>query len=241
MSVETLSSLRKSSEIFLDFLDQWYSGLPMVSMKSLLKDFSADHTAMIAVDMVNGFCVKGNLASPRVGALIQPVVELFQNAEQNGINHYLLPQDCHPADSQEFKVYPPHCMEGSEEAKTVHEIAELPQAYKYRLFPKKTINPGLDPHFQDWLQQHEEVRQFIIVGDCTDICIHQLALFLKLQSIQKQTLTNVVIPANCVDTFDISMEDSRRLQAQPHPADLMHVLFLYHMHLNGIRIVAGIE
>ena len=50
----------------------------------------------------------------------------------------------------------------------------------------------------------------------------------------------VIVPENCVQTYDLGVEAAKRLGITPHPGDLMHVLFLYHMHLNDIRVVRAI-
>lgn len=241
MAARKATFLRKSSDPFLDFLDSWFSNLRAVSLKSLLKNFSADQTAIACVDVVNGFCKEGNLASPRVAKIIDPIVQLLKNAEQNGINYYLLPQDAHPEDSKEFEVYPRHCVEGSHESRTVQELTDLPHSYKFKVIPKRTINPALEEPLLMWLEQNPEVCQFIVTGDCTDICIHQLAMHLKLQAIKKDKDSAVIVPANCVDTFDISMDTYRSDGLMPHPAELFHIFFLYHLHLNGIRVVSAIE
>src|SRR5262249_17328502 len=156
-------------------------------------------TAVTSVDVVNGFCKTGNLFSPRIARIVSPVVELFKNAERHGINHYALLEDHHPAGSEEFTIYPPHCIEDSQEAKTVDELNELPQAYKFQTLPKKTINPGIEKNLQEWLDRNDQLRQFIVVGDCTDICVYLLAIYLKTRSVEQQTHFNVVVPANCVD------------------------------------------
>src|SRR3990172_10777379 len=154
-----------SYQPFLDFMDDWYSHLPNVSLSSVLQDFPAEQTALLSVDVVNGFCKEGNLASPRVAKIVDPVVQLFQRAEQEGINHYVLLQDCHPERSKEFLIYPPHCMEHSEEAKAVKELVDLPHAYKFKMLPKRTIAPGLEKSFQNWLTEHDSIKQFLVVGD----------------------------------------------------------------------------
>jgi nicotinamidase-related amidase len=241
MAARKATSLRKSSESFLDFLDSWFSNLRAVSLKSLLRNFSADQTAIACVDVLNGFCKEGNLASPRVARIIEPIVQLLKNAEQQGINYYLLPQDAHPEDSKEFEVYPRHCVEGSHESRTVQELTDLPHSYKFNVIPKHTVNPALEEPLVMWLEQNPDVCQFIVTGDATDICLHQLAMYLKLQAIKKRKESAVIVPANCVDTFDISMDAYRSEGLMPHPADLFHIYFLYHLHLNGIRIVSAIE
>jgi hypothetical protein len=224
---------------FLSYLDSWYSTLPAVSLSSLLKDFRSEQTALLSVDVLNGFCKEGNLASPRVASIVEPIVRLFKLAEQEGMNHYVLLQDCHQHNSKEFLIYPPHCIEYTDEAKTVSELVELPDAYKFKIFSKRTINPGLDKNFQHWLSENPSIKQFLVVGDCTDICVYLLSVFLKTWSVQQDTVFQIVIPANCVDTFDIPVVENSG--TVPHPGELLHRIFLYHMHLNGMKIVSAIQ
>ena len=80
-----------------------------------------------------------------------------------------------------------------------------------------------------------------MVGDCTDICVYQLALFLKVRPILKNESSEVIVPANCVDTYDIPQEMYEKDRIPPHPGELIHRIFLYHMHLNGIRIYYKVE
>jgi nicotinamidase-related amidase len=235
------ATLKTSSGDFLDYLEQWYRDLPEVSFSSLLKEYSPEETAIVCVDVVNGFCKEGNLASPRIGQIIDPVVQLFRKAEQHGLNHYVLPQDTHPPDSKEFLIYPEHCVEGSEESQMVSELNELPNSYKFRVIPKRTINPGLERDFQEWVREHEKIRQFILVGDCTDICVYQIGMFLKIYSVEKDTLMNVIVPADCVNTYEISIDDYKKKGIAPHPGDLTHLFFLHHLQLNGIQVVEGIR
>jgi hypothetical protein len=79
------------------------------------------------------------------------------------------------------------------------------------------------------------------VGDCTDICIYQIGMFLKIDSVARDVEIEVIVPADCVDTYEISMDDYRKKGIPPHPGDLTHLFFLYHLQLNGIRVVEGIR
>lgn len=49
------------------------------------------------------------------------------------------------------------------------------------------------------------------------------------------------MPANAVDTYDLSIEAAADIGAMPHPADFFHNLFLYHMGLNGVQVVSRIS
>ncbi len=51
----------------------------------------------------------------------------------------------------------------------------------------------------------------------------------------------VIVPAECVDTYDVPVDTARTLGILPHPGDLIHLLFLYHMAVNGVEIVASVK
>jgi nicotinamidase-related amidase len=241
MPAKHSSYLTANGEEFLSFLDEWYVDLPIVSFKSLLKHCSAEKSAVISVDVVNGFCKSGNLYSPRIGATLPAITELFRTAWSKGVRDFVLIQDTHPKGSKEFEIYPPHCVEGTPESHAVKELLDLPGSDQFVIIPKKTIHPGVDPQFQQWLSTHSEIRQFFLVGDCTDICIYQTAIFLKSWYIQNNEECHIVVPANCVDTFDIPLDREKRNDTLPHPAEFLQVLFLYHLKTNGIHVVRQVK
>jgi hypothetical protein len=85
------------------------------------------------------------------------------------------------------------------------------------------------------------VTNFIVVGDCTDICTYQLAMHLRLRANALQRREDrVILPVNAVDTYDMPVSFAEQIGATPHDAELLHLIFLYHMMLNGIEIVAQI-
>ena len=81
----------------------------------------------------------------------------------------------------------------------------------------------------------------IVVGDCTDLCTYNLAMHLRLRAnaygLAEQ---RVILPANAVDTFDMSIEAAEEVGALAHPGDFFHKVFLYHMALSGIQVVREI-
>ena len=48
---------------------------------------------------------------------------------------------------------------------------------------------------------------------------------------------NVIVPENCVETYDTSVKTAESLKIMPHDGNLIHTMFLYHMKLNGIEVV----
>jgi hypothetical protein len=58
---------------------------------------------------------------------------------------------------------------------------------------------------------------------------------------ERQAKRTVIVPENCVQTYDTSLQVAHEVGAYAHPGDLMHVLFLYHMALNGVEVIKAIE
>jgi nicotinamidase-related amidase len=231
-------SLAQSSAPFLDFLENWQSSLPTLPLAQAFPEPS--RTAIIAIDVISGFCHEGPLASARVAGIVAPIVKLFQQAWQAGVRHIVLPQDTHDPEAVEFAQWPAHCVRGSVEANAVPEIQALPFYDQMVILPKNSINPALNTGLTAWSDAHPKLDTFVIAGDCTDLCTYQLAMHIRLEANAFQKRCRVILPANCVDTFDLPLEVARQVSAQPHPADLIHVIFLYHMALNGIEVVKNI-
>jgi hypothetical protein len=50
----------------------------------------------------------------------------------------------------------------------------------------------------------------------------------------------VIVPVDCVDTYDLPVETAQKIGATPHSAEILHLVFLYHMMLNGVEVVTEI-
>ncbi len=226
------------SQPFLHYLQDWVTHLPDMGIADAIPN--PDRAAVVSVEVINGFCTIGPLASPRVKAIIEPVVELFKLAWDRGVRNIILVQDTHEPDALEFAQYPPHCIRGTEVSQTVPEIKALPFFDKIRIFEKNSIETVLNTGFADWLIEHPEIDTFIAVGDCTDICTYQLAMRLRMDANARQLKRRVIVPVNTVDTYDLPVEAAKKVGAMPHDADLLHAIFLYHMALNGVEVVKQI-
>lgn len=228
----------EESRDFLIDIDRWLLNRQAVH----IADFSnpPERTAITSVDMINGFCHEGPLASARVAQIIPPIVNLFQAAWRLGINQILLIQDTHDPNAVEFGQFPPHCIRGTSGAEAVPEIKALPFFEQMITFPKNSIHSGLDTGLDDWISENQQVDQFIVVGDCTDLCTYQLAMHLRLAANAGQLERRVVLPLDCVDTYDLPIAIAEEVGGIPHNAELLHRVFLYSMRLNGIEIVSQI-
>jgi nicotinamidase-related amidase len=229
----------KNDEAFLDWLHQWEKGLLSLDLEEAISDPS--QVALVSEDLVKGFCAEGPLASERVAAIVPAVVRAFERTYDLGVRHFLLLQDTHDPDAVEFSAYPPHCIAGSEESETIGELRDLPFADLFTVIPKNSISSNVGTDLTSWLDRHSEVTTFIVVGDCTDICVYHGATYLRVRAnVLEQENARVIVPANCVQTYDTSVEVADELGAMPHPGDLLHRVFLYQMALNGIEVVASL-
>jgi nicotinamidase-related amidase len=224
------------SKSFLDWLARWEQGLPEVKLEEIVSD--PQRVALVSVDLTRGFCCEGPLASPRVAGVIPAVVRLFQRAHDLGVRHFLLMHDTHDADALEFSAYPPHAIAGTAESELVDELKALPFSDRFVVMPKNSISCDLGTDLGPWLEAHPAVSTFIVVGDCTDICVYLAAMYLRLRAnVFRLRDVRVVVPADCVQTYDMPVQVAEGLGALPHDGDLLHRIFLYHMALNSIEVV----
>jgi nicotinamidase-related amidase len=231
--------LATQSRPFLQVVETWLTQRPSLRLSKLVTNPS--QVAVLSVDIINGFCTVGPLASPRVQGIVKHIVKLFKDAHASGIRNFILTQDTHERDAVEFKAYPPHCVRGHLESQTVPELRTLPFADSFITFEKNSIashhNTGLD----GWLHAHPEVTTFIVVGDCTDLCTYQLAMHLRLlANAHQHANTRVIVPENCVQTYDTPVKVAQKLGIPAHDGDLLHAIFLYNMWSNGVEVVKKI-
>lgn len=231
-------SLASSSKIFLDYLEEWVTSLPPLTIDEALS--SPEKTAIISADVINAFLYEGPLASPRVAAIDQPVRDLMNAAWQRGVRDILLVQEGHTEESLEFDAFGQHAVKGTPGAEAIDMIKALPFYDQLSTVYKDSIHPALNNDFDKWVDARQHLDTFIAVGDVTDLCLYQLATYLRFRANAYHQKRRVIVPANCVQTWHLSVEDAEALPAMPHHGDMLHATFLYHMALNGIEVVKEI-
>ncbi|HYP41438.1 MAG TPA: isochorismatase family protein [Chloroflexia bacterium] len=229
-------------QAFLAWLDDWVANLPVLDLQAFMQenDISPENVGVISADLVVGFCYEGALASPRIAGVVPNAAEVMQRAYDLGVRQFALLQEYHTHDALEFEQFGPHCIRGTHEAETVEALASLPFADLFSIIHKNTLHPALNTDMDRWLAERSNLDTFVAVGDCTDLCIYQLAMYLKLKANADNKRVNVIVPADCVQTYDLPVELAQAIGAMPHDGDLLHAIFLYHMELNGARVVKEI-
>jgi len=166
----------------------------------------------IVVDVENGFCKQGNLASPRCDAVIPAVRRVVEERLQAG-DHLFFTADTHDPDDREFEVFPTHCIRGTPEAEVVAELQPLLEGAT--LIRKRRYSAFFETDLEARLRAVAP-RQVTVVGVCTDICVLHTVAGLRNRDYR------VIVPQQAVATFD----------APGHPGDEVQRWSL--AHLSGV-------
>jgi len=178
-----------------------------------------EKTLCLIVDMINGFCKSGALASERCAEAIAPIRRLLDKLP-NATKAFV--RDCHGKNTAEFRWFPPHC-DTAKESAVVSELS----GYEGLDLPKNSTN--------GFFALNERIRlnalnNVVIVGVCTDICVMQLALSVRAYLNEKNSAANVITFTDCVETYDSPL----------HNADLSNLFALKFMEQAGVQVFKGI-
>ncbi|MGE0488093.1 MAG: isochorismatase family protein [Vulcanimicrobiota bacterium] len=236
------TGLVDASRPFLEYLENWVGQLPTTSFARLIEEAGGPRgVAVLGVDLVNGFCKEGALASSRVGAIVTPSRQLVERAHGAGVRDFFFPCDAHPVDSPEFEAFPPHCLVGTPESSLVSELSGLPFADLFEVLPKGSISALVSTGLQQRLYEREQLRTLVCVGDCSDLCLYHMAAGLRFVANARKLPWKIVVEARSVDTYDLPVDTAAELGILPHPGDFLHVVFLYHLRLIGVEVVARVD
>lgn len=227
--------------VYLEHLDRWISSLETLPIEQLVREAGGpENVAVFCVDMVNGFCKDGQLQSNRVSDIVPNVVRTLEGLHAAGIRSFVLTQDWHAPDAAEFRDFPVHCVRGTSEAHTIDELMSLPFSDTFQILHKESLSAAIGTGLDQWLTAHPSVTHRVVVGDCTDLCVYQMAMYLKLTANARNLSLPVIVPEDCVATYDFPIDVAEPLGIPAHPGDILHSIFLQHMALNGIQVVCSL-
>jgi len=192
-----------------------------------ISELPTKNTALVIVDIINGFIREGALSSPVIADIIPSVKRLMEYFKANYMPILAL-ADCHKPGCAEFADFPAHCLDKTAESEIVDELKETGG---YFLMKKNSTNGFHEMEFVRGITQNPQLTRFIITGDCTDICVLQLALSLKTWFNAQNRSSDIIIPLDCVETFD----------APGHSGSFMNIAAYKIMAVSGIRFVSSVE
>lgn len=213
--------MERSAQLLSEIYDSMEC-LPSLKIKQLERS----KTTVVFVDIINGFISEGALHDKRIAAIIPEAVRLLEYADSSGIRAVAF-ADSHSESAAEFSAFPPHCISGSPESEIVDE---LQRAGGYQLICKNSTNGFHAPEFQKFLES-DESENFIVCGDCTDICVMNFCLTLKTFFDQSDKKCRIAVPVNITETFD----------SNGHYSEFMNKTALCFMRNAGIELFGGID
>ena len=148
--------------------------------------------AVLVVDMVRGFCEPGYPLY--VGEPIRQIIPRIQrllDAEVKKGSQVFFICDSHDPDDQEFRMFPPHCVAGTEQAEVIPELRRYPG----QVIRKKRFSGFYGTDLAARLARLKP-EKLVVVGDCTNICVFFTVADARNRDYQ------VELPADCVATFD---------------------------------------
>lgn len=125
---------------------------------------------LIIIDMLNGFCRKGNpLSLTDSTNEIEEEIKSRILAYQNNNDRYFFICDSHSIRDPEINnPYPPHCIQGTDEAKIINNLENF--ANQDNILTKNTLSITHNTGLVEILEALN-TTEIEITGVCTDICV----------------------------------------------------------------------
>jgi nicotinamidase-related amidase len=134
----------------------------------------SDTTALVVVDMQNGFChPDGSLYAPPSEEAIEPVTGLVERARDAGVQ-VVYTRDVHPPEQfedthyyDEFDRWGEHVLEDSREAELVEELDVREEDL---VVEKHTYDAFHETQLDGWLSARD-IRDLVICGTLANVCV----------------------------------------------------------------------
>jgi len=148
--------------------------------------------AVLVVDMLRCFLEEGNPLYAGSGArrIIPNIKLLLERELSQGAKVFFL-CDRHDPDDLEFKMFPPHCLDGTPGAEVIPELAE----YTGEIIPKKRYSSFFNTSLSEKLNRLKPDK-LIVCGVLTDICV------LHTVADARNRDYAVEVPVDCVAASD---------------------------------------
>ena len=137
-------------------------------------EFDSTDTALVVVDMQNGFCKPdGSLYAPGSETVIDPVASLVDRAHDAG-SRVVFTRDVHPPEQfdgahyyDEFEQWGEHVLEGSWDAQLVEELEVREDDH---VVEKHTYDAFHETELDGWLTARG-IDDLVICGTLANVCV----------------------------------------------------------------------
>jgi nicotinamidase/pyrazinamidase len=157
---------------------------------------------LVVTDVQEGFTRSGNLASPEMTEAI-PRVRRIVEAEMSRGTPLIFTKDSHVPDDLEFRIFPPHCVVGTEEHALVPELREF-EGRAEAVIEKRRYSAFFETEMESVLKRLDP-NEVHIIGFCTDICVLHTTADLRNRDFA------VVVRRDGVETFNAPGHDNEEV------------------------------
>ena len=180
------------------------------------------------IDMVNGFVYEGAMHDEYISRTEEEQVKLIKSLldEKQGV---ALIGEWHPKDSVEFLTYPAHCVIGTSEVDFVDSLKKYED--KALVYRKNSTNGIFAPGLLEDLNKMKNLKEVIIGGCCSDICVLHFVLSLKTYLNQTNRDVKIFVVESMTETYD----------APNHNREEYNEIAYRLMKQNGIEVVRDLK
>jgi nicotinamidase/pyrazinamidase len=148
--------------------------------------------AVLVVDMLRGFLEEGYplYMGEECRSIIPNIKRLLESESAAGAKIFFI-CDNHAPDDLEFKMFPPHCIEGTIETEVIPELA----SYSGEIIPKRRYSGFFDTELEEKLKQLNP-EKLIVCGVATNICVMHTVADARNRDYE------VEVPVDCVASFN---------------------------------------
>ena len=147
---------------------------------------------VLVVDMLRGFAEKGHpLYCGETAREIIPNIEKLIEREIKKGSTIIFIADSHAPDDPEFKIFGPHCIEGTAESEIIPELKK----FHGKMIAKKRYSAFHGTRLAEELERLDPGK-IIVCGVCTDICVMHTVADARNRDLP------VEVPEDCVASFD---------------------------------------
>ena len=137
----------------------------------MVKNLKVYTKCLIVVDMVNGFVREGVLHDKKIADVIPRQIEIIEEyVKQGGL--IIIVKDTHENKATEFKRFgnTEHCVKATSEAELVDELKQYEELENTISVEKNSTSFMEAPKFREIMELAINIKQFDVIGCCTDIC-----------------------------------------------------------------------
>jgi nicotinate phosphoribosyltransferase len=147
---------------------------------------------VIVSDMLRGFLEEGYplYCGLEARSIIPNIQKLLKRELKQGSKIFYL-CDHHKPDDPEFEMFPPHCIEGTEEAELIPELVQYPG----EIVAKRTFGSFYNTPLDKRLKAIKP-ETIVVCGVTTHICVLQAVIDARNRGYE------VEVPVDCVASFD---------------------------------------